>query len=440
MDIINGVIQTIVGVFSATWWIILPVALFFILVESWLVYIHDRFSKSIKWTIIEIKVPQGILTTPKAMEQVFAAMYANYSHGFDFWQYYLDGAIDYWYSFEIVGDAKGIRFYVYTPEKMRNMVESAIYSQYPGAEINEVEDYVSTLPRTLPNRSYNLWGTNLVLAKDSCYPIRTYHYFEEVQEEKRLDPMSALLEVMSNLKGEERIWWQVVVCPSDNSNHIRNDWKQKGEAVIDKIVGKKKDQPKGFGAAIAEFMRNFVWAPIEPPVWGEAKEEKAAMMKFLNPAEQEVVKAIDTKISQLGFEFTVRFLYIDRADVFSSANVSAIMGTIRQFNTQNLNQLKPGHEKTLLSGWKPRFLPLYEKLKMFSVKKKIFGAYKARKLGPRFVGKYRPSAAPVQTFNAEELATIYHYPIETVGAPKLRRIESKRGTPPMSLPIAGEAE
>jgi septum formation inhibitor-activating ATPase MinD len=40
--------------------------------------------------------------------------------------------------------------------------------------------------------------------------------------------------------------------------------------------------------------------------------------------------------------------------------------------------------------------------------------------------------------NIEELATIYHFPMTAVVAPRLERIESKKGGPPMGLPILEE--
>jgi hypothetical protein len=37
--------------------------------------------------------------------------------------------------------------------------------------------------------------------------------------------------------------------------------------------------------------------------------------------------------------------------------------------------------------------------------------------------------------NVEELATIFHFPGEVATTPTLEKIESKRGEPPIDLPI-----
>ncbi|MCX6702797.1 MAG: hypothetical protein NTW60_02940, partial [Candidatus Wolfebacteria bacterium] len=360
MDItaIISVINSIIQVFSLTWWIILPAILFFPLFETWVIYAHDRSVKKIKWTLLELKVPKDILTTPKAMEQVFASMYGNYSHGWSQAQYYLDGEIDSWFSFEIVGTAHGIHFYVYVPTKLRNMVEAAVYAQYPDAEIHEVEDYTQLMPEVLPNKTYNLWGLDLIFGKDSFYPIRTYPSFEDPQDEKRVDPISTILEVMSGLKGEEKIWYQIVISPTTNDDRINNDWKGKGEKFIEKLMsGKKEVKAQGWADGLIEFGRNLFFAPVAEPVWAQGKTEEKPMIKFLSQAEQDIIKAVDNKISKLGFETQFRFIYLDRAETFSSANATAVMGSVRQFNTQNLNFFRPGKEKTIPSGWSMRLIP-----------------------------------------------------------------------------------
>lgn len=440
MDIAAGMTQAIVSVALATWWIVVPLLLFFVLKETWLVYARDRYIKDMTWTMLEIKVPKEILTTPKAMEQVFASMYASYSHGISFLYAYLDGFVDDWYSFEMVGHAGGIHFYIYAPSNRRNMVEAAIYARYPDAEIHEVEDYVSLLPEKMPNETYDLWGTDLVLKRESAYPIRTYLEFEDSVEERRLDPVSAIAEVMSGLKDDEMIWMQVVVCPSDASERVGNRWKEEGEEIISKITGREEKKSKGVFAGLfsglGEWMRNLIWAPIEHPIWAsETKEERAATLKFLNPSEQEVVKAIDRTIAKLGFETNFRFFYIGKRQSFTNAHAIAVMGANRQYNTNNLNELRPGAGLTLVSGWKPRFIPFYKKWMLFSLKKKLYESYKARRLGSRRVGKYRPAGGKLMTMNIEELATIYHFPITAVKAPKLRRLETRKGEAPSGLPI-----
>ena len=439
MDLLLGIATSAWNVFTDVWWLILPFILFFPLRDLWAIYLRDRTIKKMTWSLFQIKVPDNILKTPKAMEQVFASMYASYSHGINFLLKYIDGMVDDWYSFEIVGNSHGINFYVFAPSNRKAVVESAVYSQYPDAEVVEVEDYTELLPKSLPNKEYNLWGSDLKLNRESFYPINTYSYFEDAQEEKRLDPISAIAEVMSGLKENEWLWWQIVICPSDSSKGIDNQWVEEGEEKISELAGQKKQPPgPGFTENLGEWLQNLAVAPVQIPEWGFGKaEEKGPTFKFMNPSESDVAKAIHTKISKLGFDTTIRFIYIGPTRDFSSAVGTAVFGSIRQFNNPKLNTFGPGKELTLISGgnWKGKFIPFYKRLMLASRKKKIFSNYKKRKLRSKYVDKYRPSSAPIVTFSTEELATLYHFPTMLVKAPMMQRTESKRGGAPVNLPI-----
>ena len=226
MDIFFGIINSIVKVFEYVWWLILPFFVFFLCWNLYLIYIRTRYVKSIEWSMFEIKIPKEIRKTPKAMEQVFSSLIATYSFGFKPVEIYVDGKVELWLSLEMVGHAAGVHFYIYAPSKFRNLIESAIYAQYPDAEIHPAEDYTELLSPVLPNKVYDLWGTEFVLAKENYYPIKTYHFFEEAQEERRLDPIAAITEVMSNLKEDEMIWIQVLISPTGEPTG--NNWQEEG--------------------------------------------------------------------------------------------------------------------------------------------------------------------------------------------------------------------
>lgn len=409
--LLNEILKNILTVFVATWWLVIPAALFFIFAEMWLNYVRTLFIRGISWTLLEIRIPKEILKTPKAMEQVFAAAHSIQSFPPKFWDKYWKGKVAEWMSFEIVGYAGGVHFFIRTPSAYKNLIESAIYAQYPNAEIREAEDYVDIVPSILPNESLELFGTNLILAKEDGYPIKTYEHFESPVEEQRLDPIAALAEVMSKLKEGEMIWLQYLIRP------IGDDWKKKAEELIDKLLGKSKPKKRGFIEEIAVFIKNLFHAPVVYPEWpGEkAKEAKEAQ---LTHGRQQVIKEIENKISKLGFEANIRFVYIDNRDRFSRGNIAAVFGAFRQFNTQNLNAFRPDMDTlTAAKG-------LFKKRKEYLKKRKIFGAYKVRAMS----GK-------ASVLNTEELATLYHFPGKPVAAPMLKPIESKKAGPPPGLPI-----
>ncbi len=49
--------------------------------------------------------------------------------------------------------------------------------------------------------------------------------------------------------------------------------------------------------------------------------------------------------------------------------------------------------------------------------------------------KLRAWTAKSFMLNTEELATLWHFPISVVEAPRLRRLEAVKGEPPANLPI-----
>ncbi|MEK7193938.1 MAG: hypothetical protein AAB651_01105 [Patescibacteria group bacterium] len=438
-EIYQGIIGSILELFLKVWWLVLPIVLFAIFWHYRLIYIRTRYVNAFSWRTFELKVPREILKTPKAMEQVFSAIYSIYSRKNNLEKYW-DGEVQRWISFEMVGFGGGVYFYLQVPYSssdsisffdFRNLVESAIYSQYPDAELHEVEDYTDLMPSILPNEIYNIWGADLVLAEDNYLPIKTYSQFEEIQEEKRLDPIAAITEVMSNLKEGEIIWLQFLISPLGGD--ALDEYKKAGEAKISEIVGRKLTTPKGGPlTTLWDWAKNFLIAPVELPTWpGSTKGETTPTIKFLSPDEQDTVKAIANKISKLAFETVIRFIYIDRRDSFTPLNIAAVKGAFFQFNTHNLNAFKFGKAITHFDSVLARIIPRYKEIRALYKKRKIFNAYREKRFGK--YNHIREEKFPI--LNTEELATIYHVPAIMVEAPKLRRLEAKKGEPPAGLPI-----
>ena len=418
LEALSAIVNNIIAVFALTWWVVLPLALGFVFWKFWVYHVYIGYLRSIKWTLLEIKIPAVIEKTPKAMEQVFAAVYSIYSFGLRFSQKYIEGHLrEDWISFELVGFAGGVHFYIRTPEGNRNLIEASVYAQYPDTEIHEAEDYKKLMPQTLPNKVYDVWGTDYHLSREDAYPIQTYHYFEEAQKEKRLDPIAALTEAMSKLKNDEAIWIQILVSPTGD------EWKKEGEALRDKLIGRKKPASKGFADRVWEFFRNFSIATIEHPVWSgdEKPREGPNPLLLLTQGERDVVEAIEKKISRLGFKTNIRFLYIDRRDSFTRSNIGAVMSSFQQYSTLNLNSLRPNVDTfTVIRG----NIKLFKDRRLWFRKRRIWESYR-RMFWPK----------KVSVLNVEELATIFHFPSIVVEAPLLRRLGAKKGEPPAGLPV-----
>lgn len=407
------------------WWFWLPVFLAALFIELWVKYLKIKAIKKINWLLLEVKVPRNIEKTPKAMEQVFSGLHGILTK-VKFLDKYWIGKVQEWFSFEIVGINGVVYFFIRTPEQFRNLVEAQIQAQYPEAEILEVLDYAGPLAKKIPSKTYNLNGIELILEKDDYYPIRTYLPFEERQAERRIDPMASFLEIVSKLKPNENIFIQYLIKPTGEK-----DWINKGIEAVNKLIGRKTKEKKGlFGElfeGLEEFVRNLTGAIAIYPEWsGAKKEELKAAIQNLSPGEKLVAEAIENKISKLAFKVCIRFAYIAGKDTFNKANMAAVSGAFKQFNTINLNAFK-SNKKAGTSADQPRIIPIIKTRREFVRKISFIDRYINRKW-PEW---------PKKDFilNIEELATIYHYPIVVVETPTMRRVETKKAEPPVSLPV-----
>ena len=106
-------------------------------------------------------------------------------------------------------------------------------------EVKKQEARVALIPKNvgeLYQRGYDMWGSELMLARESAYPIKSYLDFEAVDEDKQFDPMSVCLEVLAKIKKEEIVAIQILLEP--DSPAWRDEWK----ALVEKL--RLKEDPK----------------------------------------------------------------------------------------------------------------------------------------------------------------------------------------------------
>jgi len=357
------------------------------------------------------------------MEQIFSGLHVV-EKKLKFKDKYLKGEFPTWFSIEIIGDGGMIRILIRTPEKYRNLVESQIYAQYPDAEIFEAQDYINNLPIGIPNKDYDIWGTELILVQPDAYPIRTYpFFFQEKEIEERTDPIAGLFEFLSSLNPEEHVWLQILVSPTGD------DWKKEGEKLVEKILGKEVKtsakgellivrETRGWAEALANGIKEFF---LGPSTKSEEEKKVESVAAYLSPGQKEVVSAIEVNIAKLGLRTMIRELYWAHKDIFSKDKTAAVGGFFKQFNTQNLNGFKPNKMVTPGRGI------IFKKRREPGQKRYLVRLYKNR----RFLF-HKPKRGFV--FNTEELATIFHIPLKYVKVERIPRIEAKKGGPPSKLP------
>ncbi len=425
IEIILEILKTAWFLYLDWWWLVNPPILFWIFITLWMNYIQRKYLAELEWSLLEVRLPREIEKGPKTAEQMLAGMWSIYDSAIDtLYDIYLEGVVDYYFSLEIASFAGDVHFYIRTPKTLRDFTEAQIYAQYPEAEIVEVEDYVKNVPRNLPNKDYDLWGTEMLLSKEDAYPIMTYSQFEDKPTGTLVDPVSVAVEELGKLQEGEQTWIQILIRPTGD------EWKEEGRELVAKLIGKKvKKSPSNIlqmlSQEIGDFGRYLVSAvTFRPPEASSLKAEEGAeapesLMLYLSPGEREVVEAVEKNIAKPGFEVKIRWTYIAKRDkFFKPRGVSGVMGIFSQFKTVNLNSFIPD-SRTKTSAY--YFLTEFRKTWR---KREIFRNYRERAFWENgFV------------LNTEELATVFHFPTITTKAPMVSRVEARKGEPPATLPV-----
>jgi hypothetical protein len=384
--------------------------------------------KNAKFTFLAIDIPRGNAQSPRAVENLFN--YLGGAHGStNLMDTYWDGKFQLAFSFEIVSNGGYTQFLVRTPIANRDMVESAIYSQYPDAEITEVEDYAKQYSDvSFPSDKYDIAGAEFLLTGDQSMPIRTYTDFEHQLGEPETtfrDPMAALMDLCSSLKPGEQLWYQILVIPTDMA------WPSfVEEKVSDILKEKKKAKPTVFND-MADQAMSFINVGATMIVGGEAaapkKEEKkddSLKMMNLKPKQKKQVEGIYEKASKMPFKVKIRAVYLAEKEVANKAKgFSGFVGFMKQFTATDLNGIKPDMDKT---GTSTAYL--FKDSHLNQKKNKILKNYINRSVSNGRTPFY---------LNVEELATIWHFPIEgVVKAPLIQKTSGRKAEPPMTLPQA----
>ncbi len=340
---------------------------------------YDEWLSSQKSTMIRIDVPRNNDKAPLAAEQMFASMHGIYSDS-AMYQNHI--------SFEIVSRDKYIQFYVHMPVHLRDFIEGQIYAQYPTVEIHDVDDYTTSVDLG----SMQFAGTELLTTKEDVYPIKLFNDFE-------VDPISGITSVMAKLKSDEQVWLQFNIRP------VGDEWQDKGNNLINSIKTGKSSGAKGtlksIWSVIFKGIKMVFLQAVSPGA--EVAESSSEPPKLAGTVE-EALKGIEFKIMKLGYETKIRILAVSKDGESAKNKAQGIAAAFKQYNTTNAN------------GFKSSNISINDK--------SFFNDYKEREFS---VGG--------NIFNISELASLYHFPHETVSTPNIVWSGAKKGEPPANLPL-----
>ncbi len=228
-------------------------------------------------------------------------------------------------SFEIVGQPSDIRFYVYTPNKLRDLVEKQINATYPDADIRVVDEKDPQQKRIIGNE-YNIFSetgkvafATLKLKGQKYQPIKLF-------KDMPVDGMSLLTSTLAKMEEGEGAAIQIMVSASDNK------WKKFGRKFISQT--KKR----------------------------EANPETA---KYgVDPKELE---GVENKIGKPGFDVVVRVVVSAQSQERANQHLSNITGTFGQFGGANsFKKVKPFFKNLVVEDFVYRYWPMHDQTSVMS--------------------------------------------------------------------------
>lgn len=266
---------------------------------------RGREERSIDSVLLQVAVPRGNEIKIDAMEQLFASLY-SIKKGSWRQKFSVQPAI----SFELVAKVEDIRFYLWTPKSLQDLVEKQIHGAYPDAEIVEVPEY------NIFNEEGKVAYKSLQLARSNFFPIRTFKALVT-------DPLSSLTSALAKMGEGEAAAVQILISPADSS------WQKEGS----KFISDTKKQ--------------------------ESDPEKA---KFSTSAK--TLEAVENKVSKPGFETSIRIVVVSPNMQSAKAHLENIVSSFSQFSSENNNikSRKLRSKGSLMEDFLYRYQPMFHVL------------------------------------------------------------------------------
>jgi len=277
-------------------------------------------------------------------------------------------------------------------------------------------DYIGEIQ--LDDERYDWMAFHMSKKEDQEFPIKTYIDFgldKLPKEEEKVDPITPMLEVLSNLSPDERLFIQIIGIAHRKKNFKFGN------------LTSSSTWEKGVVAKINEIM-NRDPKTRAPKAKVEAREEDNGygFIAMLSPGERETIEAMERNAEKAPYETAIRWIYAAKKGKFSGDKINPVIKTFSQYDKIGRNAIgvrwrTDFNYKDLIPGGKRKTLA--------ALKKQELKEYKLRKYFPKSGGD------DYKIFTSEELATMFHLPGKVALTPTLERIPSTRAEAPPNLPI-----
>lgn len=263
---------------------------------------RGREESSIDSVLLQVAVQRNNEIKIDVMEQLFASLYTIKKGG---WKQKF--SVQPTLSFEIVAKLEDIRFYVWTPKKLKDLIEKQIHGNFPDADVVEVDEY-------------NLFGTegkvaykSFQLAKSNHYPLKTF-------KDLPSDPMTGLTASLAKMGVGEAAAVQVLISPAES------DWQKAGGHFLSDTKKQESDPEKA---------------------------------RYSTPAR--TLEAVEGKISKPGFETSIRIVAVAPNEEMAKSHVTNIAGAFAQFagDMNNLKSRKIWNKGAFMEDFLYRYQPMF---------------------------------------------------------------------------------
>ncbi len=309
------------------------------------------------------------------MEQLYSSFTNLHAKG---WNKFIYG--EPYISLEIAVHHLGeeIHFYMAVPRSYEEIFEKQVNGLFPTAQVERIKDYNIFNPQGVS------LGASLKLKSSSILPFKTYQSLPA-------DPLGGLVTTLSKLQKEgEGASIQIIIRPS-HQDSLRK---------LAQKTAKEMQSGLNFSKALS-----LAKHPPKKPKEGQPEPERP---KAITPFEEEVVKGIQGKASKPLFDTNIRLVVSAPDQGRASQLLNDLSGAFVQFSANEMNSLQLSK---FTGGTLEKFL--------FNFSFRLF------------------DNSQIALLSSEEVTSLFHFPLGTTLAPRIKFLKSKPSEPPPNLPTEG---
>jgi hypothetical protein len=411
----------------------IPVAMIIGAWKAWVWYAQSLYLSGRHPILLEVKMPREVTKSPRAMELALTSF--NLSSGeTTFLHRAWKGQVRPIFSLELASFGGEIHFYFWCWNNYKDIVEGALYAQYPEIEIVEVEDYATKFQ--YDPEKHTAWGVEWPLMtymdgftapsihdfRINAYQPKSYVDFEldkDPKEEFKIDPLSYVLEFLSNIQPNEQLWIQMVFRKAGKRDILgifrRDDLDEEWKATVEKEVQKIRAES----------------ALIPSDILREVHEEAGEDTENIRPPvarpswrQQRTMENMERHLGKYPFEVGMRGIYWAEGNLRGPI-YTGLRWIWRPFgNPQYGTHLRPRKWHCDFDyPWQD-----FHDLRWINQTKRVHDAYRRRSYF------HSPWVVPINILTNETLATLWHPPSRSVTTPGLGRMPATKSEAPANLP------